>query len=141
MPGHGSQLSRRKEIAIAALLNNRTTEEAAREAGISSRVLLRWMKRPDFREAWLIARREVLSQAIARLQLATGAATNMLLKAMVDPTLTAAQRMRAAQSVLTLSQKGYEQEDLEVRIARLEQRQPAEDGEMNNSSDLANACP
>jgi hypothetical protein len=60
---------------------------------------------------------------------------------MVDPALTPAMRMRAAQSVLSLSQKGYEQEDLEVRIARLEQRQPAEDSAMNNSSDLPHACP
>jgi hypothetical protein len=140
MPGHGSKLGQRKEIAIAALLNGRSIDEAAREAGVSKNTLIRWMKIPEFREAWLAARHEVLSHAIARLQLATGAATNILLKAMADPTLTAAMRVRAAQSVLAVAQKGFEQEDLEVRIARLEQQRQKEDAKINNPSDLTDAA-
>jgi transposase-like protein len=110
---------------VAALLNNRTIEEAAREAGISARTLLRWMKKPDFRESWHEARRDSVSQATSRLQQASGVAVNTLLKGMVDPTVTIS-RIRAAQSVLALSHKGLELEDFDLRIARLEQREGSE---------------
>src|SRR5438067_318683 len=99
MAGHGSQLGRRKELAVAALLSNRTTEEAAREAGISARTLLRWLKLPEFREVWLSARRETLSQSTSRLQQGTGAAVSTLLKTMVDSTVAPSLRLRAASSV------------------------------------------
>jgi transposase-like protein len=120
MPGHGSQLGRRKEAAVAALLANRTTEEAAREAGVKPRTLLRWMKLPEFREVWLQARREGLSQATSRLQQGTGAAVSIMLKTMVDPTISPSMRLRAARDVLEFAHRGAELEDLELRLARLE---------------------
>ena len=119
MRGHGSQLGRRKEAAIAALLSTRTTEEVAREAGVSTRTILRWMKDPEFREEWLAARRDGLSQAMARLQNAAGAAAATLIKAMVDSNLSAT-KVKAARSILEISQRSVEMEDIEIRIAKLE---------------------
>lgn len=120
MRGHGSQFGRRKELAIAALISNRTHEEAAREAGVSLRTLMRWMQIPEFRGEWLAARREGVSAATARLQSATGAAAAILVKTMVDPEASAATRLRAAEAVIERAQKGLELEDLDVRVARLE---------------------
>ena len=119
MRGHGSQFGRRKEAAIAALLSTRTIEEAAREAGVSARTLLRWMKNPEFREEWLSARRDGLSQATARLQSAAGAAASILTKALVDPSISPA-RLKAAQFVLEMAQKGLAFEDIEIRLTKLE---------------------
>ena len=104
MKGHGSQFGRRKEAAIAALISARTIEEAARETGVSARTLLRWLKIPEFREQWLAARRDGLSQATARLQSAVGAAAATLIKALVDPEISHT-RVKAALAVIQLAQK------------------------------------
>ena len=57
MVGHGSKFERKQEEAIAALLTQRTVEEAARTAGIGTNTLLRWMKTPEFDSAYRAARR------------------------------------------------------------------------------------
>jgi len=84
MVGHGAKFGRKKEEAIAALLSQPNTEQAARAVGISANTLLRWMKIPEFAKAYREARRTVVSQSDARLQQATGAATSTLLKLMLD---------------------------------------------------------
>jgi hypothetical protein len=60
MSGHGAKFGRKKEEAIAALLVQRSVEEAARVVGIAPRTLLRWLELPEFREAYGQARRGVL---------------------------------------------------------------------------------
>jgi hypothetical protein len=120
MRGHGTKFSRRKELAIAALISSRTYAEAASEVGISVRTLLRWLKLPDFRGELLEAKRGVLGSASARLQNGTGAAAATLLKTMVDPDASAATRVTAAKTVISLAQKSFELDDLDTRIARLE---------------------
>jgi len=119
--GHGTKFGRKKEEAIAALLSERTIEEAARAIGMSAKTLLRWMKLPEFRSAYLEARGQALGQSNARLQQATGAAVTTLLKLMVSPDAPAATRVRAAQCVVELAQKGFELDNLELRLARLEE--------------------
>ena len=121
MTGHGAKFGRKKEEAIAALLGQRSVEEAARVVGIAPRTLLRWLGLPEFREAYCQARREAFGQATARLQQASGAAASTLLKIMVDQSAPASCRLRAADSVLNRGSKSIEQEDLEMRLHRLEQ--------------------
>src|ERR1022692_1600061 len=58
MVGHGTKFGRKKEQAITALLSHRSMEEAARAAGIGVNTLLRWMKEPEFDQAYRKARRE-----------------------------------------------------------------------------------
>ena len=120
MKGHGAKFDRKKEQAIAALLNHRTTEEAAKAVGIGVTTLFRWLNEPEFRAAYLKARRESVSQAIARMQQAAGAAGVTILKLMTDPNAPAAVRLRAAESVYDIAVKGVETEDIEARIAALE---------------------
>ena len=121
MSGHGEKFGRKQEEAIAALLTQRSTEEAARAAGIGLTTLLRWMKDPDFGTAYRDARRAAFSQSIARLQQATGAAASTLLKVMVDPATPPATKVRAADSVLAHAAKAIEIEDLAARVDALEQ--------------------
>jgi hypothetical protein len=85
MIGHGAKFGRKKEEAIAALLSQRSIEDAARVAGVGVTTLLRWLKIPEFRDEYLKARREAVEQASARLQHATGAAGVTILKLMTDP--------------------------------------------------------
>ena len=120
MAGHGEKFGRKQEDAIAALLTQRNVEEAARAAGIGARTLLRWLKLPEFQDAYRQARREAFSQSIARLQQGTSAAATTLLKVMIDPNAPASVRVRAADSVLNHASKAIEIEDIEARLSELE---------------------
>jgi hypothetical protein len=120
MVGHGTKFGRKKEEAIAALLSQRSIEDAARVAKIGTNTLLRWLQVPEFRAAYLKARREAVGQSIARMQQATGAATITVLKLMTDPNIPAAVRLRAAECIFAHAIKGIELADIETRLAELE---------------------
>ena len=112
MTGHGEKFGRKKEEAIAALLSQRSVEDAARVAGISTKTLLRWLQMPEFQTAYRQARRDAFGQATARLQQASGAAVATLLKIMVDVNAPHSTRVRAADCVLDRAGKAIEIEDL-----------------------------
>jgi hypothetical protein len=121
MKGHGTKFGRNMEQAIAALLTLRTQEEAARVAGIGIATLLRWQKLPEFQAAYREAKRAAFSQSIARLHQMCSAAVSTLAKIMVDPNAPASTRVRAADSILDHTTKAIEIEDIEARVAALEQ--------------------
>ena len=79
------------------------------------------MQVPDFQTAYREARRAAFGQSIARLQQASTAAVSTLLKIMIDPNAPASVRVRAADSVLDHAKQAIEIEDVEVRVAALEQ--------------------
>jgi len=121
MTGHGTKFGLKKEEAVAALLVQRNLEDAARAVGISPKTLLRWMKEPEFDAAYRAARRAAFSQSIARLQQGSSAAATTLLKTMIDPNTPASVRVRAAECVMNHATKAIEIEDIEARVAALEQ--------------------
>lgn len=120
MVGHGTKYTRKQEEAIAALLSQRSVEEAARSIGIGTTTLLRWQRLPEFQNAYREARRAAFGQSVARLQQASSAAVSTLLKIMIDPNAPASSRVRAAESVLEHAAKAIEIEDVEARVAALE---------------------
>jgi len=120
MKGHGSKFGRKKELAIAALLTHRSVEDTARAVDPNPNTLLNWLTFPEFVKEYRTARREVVTQAVARLQQATGAAGTVMLKLMTDPNVPAAVRLRAAECVFDRAIKGIEIEDIEERVAALE---------------------
>ena len=124
MRGHGAKFGRKKEEAIAALLSHKSIEDAARAIGLNPNTLLRWLEVPEFRQAYLKARRESVHQAVARMQQATGVAGTVILKLMTDPNVHAAVRLRAAECVFDHAMKGIELDDIETRLAALEQAAP-----------------
>jgi hypothetical protein len=118
--GHGAKFGRKKEDAIAALLTHRSLEEAANAVGVTAKSLLRWLKLPEFATAYREARRVAVSQASARLQQASGAASAAVLRLMVDPHAPAAVRLRAAECVLNVATKAVEIDYIELRVSELE---------------------
>ena len=123
MTGHGAKFGRKKEQAIVALLSQRSVEDAARVAGVGTKTLGRWMIHPQFRQEYLEARRQVFGQATARLQQASGVAVSILMSVMLDTNAPASSRVRAAACVLDRAATGIEIEDMEMRLARLENLQ------------------
>jgi molybdenum-dependent DNA-binding transcriptional regulator ModE len=120
MTGHGSKFGRKKEDAIAALLSQRSIEEAARAAGVGYKTLLRWHQVPEFEAALRKARRDAVGQSTGRLQQGASAAATTLLKVMLDPGTPASTKVRAAECVLNHAQKAIELEDIEARVSELE---------------------
>jgi hypothetical protein len=62
------KFARKQEEAIAALLSHRSIEDAAQAIHVAPRTMLRWLQVPEFRDAYLKARREAVGQSIARMQ-------------------------------------------------------------------------
>src|SRR5664279_465223 len=119
--GHGTKLNRKLEEAVAAMLTQRNIEEAARSVGVSTATLMRWQKLPEFQAAYREARRAAYGQAIARLQQGTTAAATALLKTLIDPATPASVKVRAAEAIFNHAAKAIEIEDIEARVAALEQ--------------------
>lgn len=117
-------MDERKEEAIAALLSSKSVEDAARAIGINPNTLLRWLEIQEFRDAYRKARREAVGQSVARLQQATGAAAITILKLMMDASSPPAVKLRAAECVFDRAMQGIELEDIEARVAALEQAAP-----------------
>jgi len=115
-------LTRRQEVFITALLSCPTIAHAARTAGIAEVTAGRWLKELSFQEAYRTARRHVVQHAIVQVQQATGTAVQTLVAVMEDAEASASARVSAAKAILETAVKAVEVEDLEARIAALEQQ-------------------
>src|SRR5437867_3562302 len=118
MTGTNSKQARKREAAIAALLVEPTIAKAAVVAGIGEKTLRRWLAEPDFHAAYRVAREQVVTTAVGRLQglLAKAAET-------LDRTMTCgtpAVEARAAVAVIAQAFRGAELLDVAERVAALE---------------------
>ena len=120
MAGHGEKIEAKQERAISALLQAQTMREAAKEAGISESTLLRWLHDENFLEAYRKAKRQVVQLAICQLQRSAGKAVKILLEVAEGKFNPASARVSAAKTILEMSFKALELEDLEKRISELE---------------------
>jgi hypothetical protein len=134
MSGHGEKLSRKWEVAIAALLSEPTQEQAARKAGIAHKTLRNWLRMPEFAKAFRQARREIVDRAIQLLQQTTVDAVNTLKDSMADDK-PAGVRVRAAQVIiehalraLELTDLAEEQQELRAKLEELlrERKEPSQ---------------
>jgi transposase-like protein len=116
--GHGAKFHGKKEAAIAALLTERSIEEAARVIDVGPQSLYRWMRFQEFDDAWREAKRAAFGQANVRLQQASGAAVTTIVRIMVDPATPASTRVRAADLSLCHGETAME-DDIEARLSAL----------------------
>src|SRR5690606_14418059 len=77
--GHGQKLTSKQEALIAAPLTEPTYAAAAAKAGPCETTVSRWTRLPESRTAYRKARRELVENAIGRIQAATGEAVETLL--------------------------------------------------------------
>jgi hypothetical protein len=127
-------LTRGQEKALMGLMQQPTLGLAASQAGVSERTLSRWINQDDsFKSAYLQLRREVVSNAVLQLTKATNTAVNVTIALMTDPETPASVRLGAAKSILELALQTVRIEELEARLAVLEQTQHYNDGNKGGS--------
>ena len=122
MKGHGAKFPRKRQEAIAALLEFPTVREAARAIGIGEATLFRWMQDPEFQTGYREAKRRIVDEAVTRLQRSAGDASGTLRKIMLDDEAPASVRVSAARVILDMAVRAVELEDLERRLTTLEDK-------------------
>ncbi len=109
------------DVAIlATLAGGGTVEEAAKQAGVSERTVYRRLEEPAFKRQVSEARADLVRQSVGKLaRISSAAATTLglLLKAESESV-----RLGAARAVLELGTKMREADELEARLAALEER-------------------
>jgi hypothetical protein len=115
------KLNARQHRAISGLLSEPSIRQAAKAADVPEKTLFNWLKEPAFDAAYRAARRDSVQQATARLQFATSAAVSVLCQLMTRDTVHASIRLSAAKTILELSFKSIEIDDLAARLEALEQ--------------------
>jgi hypothetical protein len=120
MARQSEKFKRNKDKAIAALLSKPSIAEAAKSVGIGQRTLWRWLKDPEFKEQYRIARSNVVIQAVAQIQSSLTEAIKTLRDVMKDVESPSSAKVSAARAVIDMSLKAVEIEDLQVRIEKLE---------------------
>ncbi len=109
-----------KQRAIDAILSTRSIAEAATVADCSLRTLHRWLKEPAFKTALTNAEGELLAAATRRLLHHHDTATTVVLSIMLDKSISAGVRLRAAQIVIETMLKLRELRNVEERLSALE---------------------
>lgn len=110
----------KRDKAIMALLMQPTIQEAAKSIGISDTTLWRWMQEEEFSTQYKEAKQLAFNQAMGRLQQVSSIAVDTLQSVMEDETAPPSSRVSAAKTVLELSHKSFEIQELAEKIAELE---------------------
>jgi hypothetical protein len=121
MSGHGEKLSRKKVVAITALLTSATITEAAAKCDIAESTLRRWLRNETFARRYRQERTRMLESTVNLLRQKSAAAVETLADVANDKETSASARVSAARSVVELAIKGAELQDLEERVGELEQ--------------------
>lgn len=111
-------LTAKQHKAIAALMSSTTIVKAAAAAGVNERTIYTWLEDTAFDAAYRAARREAVQQAIALLQKGSSNAVGVLFTLMSTGSPTV--KLGAARTVLELSIKAVELEDIMARLEALE---------------------
>jgi hypothetical protein len=119
--GHGEKFSRRKELALAALLEHPTLPEAAAACKVHERTLRRWLGTDEFAKQYRVECGRLLEVTINVLRKKSLSAVKTLV-AMSDGDIAAsAPRLSAARAVIELALRGEEILELEERLFSLEE--------------------
>lgn len=115
------RLSAKQHAAIAALLAAKDVRQAALLASVPERTLFRWLGLPDFRAALAREETRIITHTARLLTAATAEAVQTMQDTMRDPNALPGVRLRASDLVLKNAREYREHEQLEERLARLEE--------------------
>ena len=120
MNGISPKLSPKKQKAILALLEQPSIQMAATTIGIGETTLHRWLNDKDFKDSFRAAKQQIVTQAISRLQNNAGKAITCLVDIMDDKNSPPSTRVSAARTILEMTNKAVEIEDLQARLESIE---------------------
>lgn len=112
-----------RERAIAALLTCRTIAEAAEQAGVCERTLLRWKKEPEFQAAFAAAKGELLEIAVNKLRIAAPDAGDRLHRTVTGEIPPHPAAVAAAGKIYDLLFMGITATEISERLAKIERAQ------------------
>ena len=107
--------------AILAMISTPTSAHAAKEVGIGRTTLWRWKRDPKFHREYLEARNRAFSEAVGRAQYMADSSIACLSDIILDDNATAAGRVSAIRLNLDFACRGMELDNLEHRLASLEE--------------------
>jgi hypothetical protein len=113
-------LTGKQRRAVQALLATGEVKAAAAEVGIARETLQRWLRQPIFSQAVKEAEAKAIDDLSRMLVRLGRTATATLAKAMSDPTVPPATRVRAADVSLSRLLQLRELATLEARVIELE---------------------
>lgn len=111
----------KQDLFIQALLAGNPIVIAASAAKCNEKTAHAWLKLPHVQKAYRDAQHQVFSEAVNQLMLDTGDARSTLKEIMKDTGNPAGVRVRAAQIILEQSIQIHKMEELEQKIAELEE--------------------
>jgi phage terminase small subunit len=115
-----AEKSRQKERFLSALLTQPTIAKAAATAGISEATAGRWMKQPEFQRQYRESKRALVEHATTVIQRLATTAVETLGTIMTDRDASTSSRVAAARTILELSLRGVELDDVMTRLATME---------------------
>ncbi len=120
MAEHG-RLSAKQEKALLELVNpsNKTVEGVAKKIGVGERTLYRWLTLPHFKQRLEEEKKKLRHQALDELKATLNSAVSALRELLGSANESI--RLRGAQSVIDFNLKLGEIQDVEQRLARLEE--------------------
>jgi hypothetical protein len=116
------QLTARQQRGMTALCLTATVQAAAKQCHVPAHTLYRWLRDPAFQTVYRQARHEFMTEAFAAMQKGCTRAVAALFAALEDE--AASVRLTAAKTILDLAMKARSIEELEARVAALEQLGP-----------------
>jgi protein-disulfide isomerase-like protein with CxxC motif len=119
--GHGEKQSRKQDLAILALMTEKTLKNAAEKAGIGESTLWKWMQQDEFKERYQEAKRQTVTHVTARLRQSMTIAVDTLIEISQNKKAQAMARVVAAKTLLENGFKAVEVEDLQNRVEQLEE--------------------
>jgi hypothetical protein len=120
--GTGRKFSRRKEMAIGALLSHSTLTAAASASGVSPRTLTRWLQDKSFSARVRRERVALLESTTDLLRKESVGAVAVLASVAKNPRTPSGSRVAAAKSIIELSFKSSELLQLTQRVEELEKQ-------------------
>ncbi len=114
-------LSTSQATALHALVAGSSDGEAATLAGVTPRTVRVWLREPGFRDALAEARRESLRTVAAQLASASLVAVRRLRTLVEDDQTPGYVAVSAASKLIDGALRAAELDDIEARLAKLEQ--------------------
>lgn len=111
----------RKADFMQALMTEPTIEKAADKAGVARSTAFRYLKDTEFKSELLSKKREMMSQVTNQLQHKALEAVKVLSEIMTSEEAPEYARISAAKSILDNAYKGLDLEDIQVRLAKVEE--------------------